>query len=330
MKSTVLIAIGGNALIRANEPATVGTERTHVAETCRAIADVVSHGWRVVITHGNGPQVGAALLRSERAAGEAYPLPLDVCGACTQGEIGLLLQQALAEALEAKGIHRPVATVLGQVVVDSSDPGFTRPTKPIGPFYSHAAMAAHQALGWTMVEEPPHGWRRVVASPEPREVVEEAVIRTLVQADVVVITLGGGGVPVVRSGRRLASVEAVVDKDLASALLATRLHVDRLVLATDVDRIYLEFGTPNARGLDDVTTEELRRYAAAGHFPAGNMGPKVEAALRFLDAGGEEAIVTSCDRLGLALQGRAGTRVFLAAHAASENRAPVRPRQMVR
>jgi carbamate kinase len=310
MQPTVLIAIGGNALIPAGEPATVAVERTHVADTCRAIARVVSAGWRVVITHGNGPQVGAALLRSERSAAEAYSLPLDVCVASTQGEIGYLLQQALGEALEAAAVPRPVATVLAQVVVAPDDPGFARPAKPIGPFYSRQDADVRRGLGWTMVEEPPHGWRRVVPSPEPREIVEERAIRTLVDANAVVITLGGGGVPVVRNDDRLTGVEAVVDKDLASALLATRLHVDLLVLSTDVDRIYLDFGKAKARGLDGVTAAELRRYAAAGHFPPGTMGPKVEAALRFVNAGGREAIVTSNDRLDLALNGRAGTHVF--------------------
>jgi carbamate kinase len=325
MQPTMLIAIGGNALIRMDEAATVATQRTHVVETCRAIAQILFDGWRVVITHGNGPQVGAALLRSERAAGEAYLLPLDVCVASTQGEIGFLLQQALGEALEGRGVSRPVATVLAQVVVDANDPGFTRPTKPIGPFYSRTEMAARRALGWTMVEEPPHGWRRVVASPEPLEIVEEPVIRTLVETNVVVITLGGGGIPVVRNGHCLRGVEAVVDKDLASALLATRLQVDRFVLSTDVDRIYLNYGSAIAQGLDEVTADDLRRYAAAGHFPTGTMGPKVDAALRFVDTGGREAIVTSYDRLGAALEGRAGTRVFATARAAREGHVPVTP-----
>jgi carbamate kinase len=310
----VLIAIGGNALIRATEPQTVAAQRVHVAETCRAIAEVIGDGWRVVITHGNGPQVGAALLRSERATGEAYPLPLDVCVASTQGEIGFLLQQALGEALEARGIHRPVATVLAQVVVRPDDRAFAQPTKPIGPFYTHAEAAVRRALGWQMVEEPPFGYRRVVASPEPRDIVEETVIRTLVASDVAVITLGGGGIPVVRHGHRLTGVEAVIDKDLASALLATRLEVDRFILATNVDRIYLDYSSATARGLGQVTSCELLRYAAAGHFPPGSMGPKVEAAMRFVNAGGHEAIVTSYDRLAAALRGRAGTRVFAAAH----------------
>jgi carbamate kinase len=278
--------------------------------TCRAIAEVVASGWRVVLTHGNGPQVGAALLRSERASQEAYPLPLDVCVASTQGEIGFLLQQALGEALESKGIRLPVVTLLAQVVVRPDDPGFAHPTKPIGPFYSDAETAGRRSLGWTMIEVPPHGCRRVVASPEPREVVEEMAIRALVDTNAVVITLGGGGVPVVRRDHALVGVEAVVDKDLASALLAARLRVDRLVLATDVDRVYLDYGTAAARGLDEVTADELRRHAAAGQFPPGSMGPKVEAALRFVNESDRDAVVTSYDRIGGALLGQAGTRVL--------------------
>lgn len=316
MQPSALVAIGGNALIQAGEPATVAAERTHIARICHAIADLVSGGWRVLITHGNGPQVGAALLRSERAAGEAYPLPLDVCVASTQGEMGFLLQQSLGEILQARDISRPVATVLTQVVVAPDDPAIARPTKPVGPFYSPTEADARRRLGWTMIEEPPHGYRRVVASPEPLEIVEEPVIRTLLGAGIVAITLGGGGIPVVRRDHRLDGVEAVVDKDLASALLAGRLRVDLLVLSTDVDRVYVDFGRPHARGLNDVAADELRRYAEAGHFPPGTMGPKVDAALRFVEAGGREAIVTSYDQLAAALQGRAGTHVFADARAA--------------
>ena len=284
----VVVAIGGNALIRAGERATVAGERHHVAQTCHAIANLVSAGWRVVITHGNGPQVGAALLRSERAAPEAYPLPLDVCVAVTQAEIGLLLQRTLDEEFAARHLDRAVATVLTQVVVNAGDPAFARPTKPIGP----------------------HDHQRLVPSPEPIEIVEEPVIRTLVNSGAVVITLGGGGVPVVRTDHRLIGAEAVVDKDLASALLAGRLQADLLVLLTDVDRIYLDFGGPHARGLDQVTAGDLRHYSAAGQFPPGSMGPKVEAALQFLEAGGREVIVAAHDQLDLALEGRAGTHVI--------------------
>ncbi|MBI2186451.1 MAG: carbamate kinase [Acidobacteria bacterium] len=310
MRPTVLIAIGGNSLIPAGEPPTVATQRRHVAETCRAIADVAARGWRVVLTHGNGPQVGAAVLRSERAVPEAYELPLDVCVASTQGEIGYLLQQALREALLHQRLRDPVATVLAQVVVAPDDAALAHPRKPIGPFYHHAQADRRRRAGWTIVEEPPHGYRRVVPSPEPLEIVEEGAIRTLVESGAIVITLGGGGIPVIRRGQTLEGVEAVIDKDLASALLATRLGVDVLLISTDVDAISLDFASPRARRLTEVTVDDLRGHAAAGQFPPGTMGPKVEAARRFVAAGGREAIVTSPNRLVAALEGHAGTHIF--------------------
>jgi len=320
MRPTVLIAIGGNSLIRASEPATVVAQRRHVAETCCAIADVAARGWQVVLTHGNGPQVGAALLRSERAAAEAYELPLDVCVASTQGEIGFLLQQALRQALLRRDLRHTVVTVLAQVIVAPDDPAFAHASKPIGPFYSRTEAERRQRTGWTMVEEPPHGYRRVVPSPEPLEIIEEGVIRTLVNSGAIVITLGGGGIPVVRRDHELEGVEAVVDKDLASALLAIRLGVDVLLISTDVDAIWLDFASSRARALTDVTADELRGYAVAGQFPPGTMGPKVEAALRFVAAGGREAIVTSPDRLVAALEGHAGTHVFDRVPAAGHQR----------
>jgi carbamate kinase len=315
---TAVIAIGGNSLIRAGETTSVATESAHVVETCRAIAAIAARGWQLVITHGNGPQVGAALRRSELAAPEAYPLPLDVCVASTQGEIGVLLQQGLADACRTQGVARPVATVLTQVVVDPSDAAFARPTKPIGPFYSLIADAERlRRSGCTLLEQPPHGYRRVVASPEPLEVVEEPAIRALLDAGVIVVALGGGGVPVVRRDGGLHGIEAVVDKDLASALLAMRLHADVFVLSTDVEGIYLNFDRPDAKLLREVTDEELAGLTAAGHFPPGTMGPKVKAIERFLRAGGREAIVTSPDRLVAALDGRAGTRIRHARKAAA-------------
>jgi carbamate kinase len=309
MHRSALIAIGGNALMRAGEAPTITSERAHVSEVARGIARIVAEGWRVVLTHGNGPQVGAELLRSERAAGEAYPLPLDVCVACTQGEIGCLLQQALGSALADEHVYRPAVTVLTQVLVSQDDPAFRNPTKPIGPYYPPAIAAERARGGWTLVEVPPHGFRRVVPSPEPLQVVEHRAIRRLLDAGAVVIALGGGGVPVVRNGSLLRGVEAVVDKDLASALLAQRLGVDAFVVATDVDRVYLDHGLPHARGIDAIDASTLRRLAEGGYFPPGTMGPKVEALLRFVERGGRTAIVTSHDRLVSALQGHAGTRV---------------------
>jgi len=309
MDKTLLVAIGGNSLIRAGEPTTIESQRVHIAETCRALAEVICRGWRVVVTHGNGPQVGAALRRSEIAVADAYPLPLDVCVASTQGEIGTLLQQALGNELADRSVRRPVATVLSHVVVSSADRAFGSPSKPVGPFYSSAEADARRLSGWSLVEEPPHGYRRVVPSPEPLDIVEEPVIRALVDAGTVVIALGGGGVPLVRHGRGLQAVEAVIDKDLASALLATRLGVDVFAMSTDVDYVYVDFSGPDARPLRTVTERELRRLADEGQFPPGTMGPKVEAVLRFLRAGGRKAIVTSPGQLVAALEGRHGTHV---------------------
>jgi carbamate kinase len=321
MRRSALVAIGGNSLIRPGESTTVATQRVHVAEICRALADIVARGWRVVVTHGNGPQVGAALRRSELGAIDTYPLPLDMCVASTQGEIGVLLQQALAEAFESRAVRRPIVTILTQVAVSPDDPAFAAPSKPIGPFYPLAEAETRRRAGWTLIEEPPHGYRRAVASPQPVEIVEEPAIGALVDADVVVIAAGGGGVPVVRRDGRIEGIEAVIDKDLASALLATHLRVDLLAMSTDVDRIYLNFARPDACGLGHVTADELRRFAADGQFPAGTMGPKVEAALQFLAAGGSEVIVTSPDRLVAAIDGHdEGTRVVNAARAARRRR----------
>lgn len=306
MTRTVLVAIGGNSLIRPGEPVTVATERRHLAQIAHELAQIVANGWRVVITHGNGPQVGAALRRSELGAAEAYPLTLDMCVASTQAEIGVLLQRALRDALAARSMPCPIAAVLTQVVVSAADPAFEHPFKPVGPFYSAREADTRRQAGWRLEEEPPHGYRHHVASPEPLEIVEEPAIRTLVESGIVVIALGGGGVPVVRRDGSLQGVEAVIDKDLASAMLATHLGADVLVMSTDVDRIYTDFGRPSARGIDEVTAHDLRRLAADGHFPEGTMGPKVEAALRFIAAGGGEAIVTWSDRIAAALTGAGG------------------------
>jgi carbamate kinase len=319
---TALVAIGGNSLARAGEPTTVAAQRAHVVEVCGVLAQLVAAGWRLVVTHGNGPQVGAALRRSELgAAGDAYPLPLDLCVASTQGEIGLLLQQGLREALDARALECPVATVLTQVVVSPDDQAFARPSKPVGAFYSEADAETRRQAGWTLVQEPPHGYRRVVPSPEPLVIVEERAIRALLDAGVLVIALGGGGVPVVQRGGRLEGTEAVIDKDLASALLAVHLRVRVLAMVTDVDRIYVNFARPDARGLGTVRPDELRRFSSGGHFPPGTMGPKVEAALRFIAAGGSEVIVTSPDRLLAAIEGHdEGTRIVSAARAARRRR----------
>jgi len=307
---TALIAIGGNSLIRAGEKGTIAEQLANTRRTAQGIVQIIQAGFHVVLTHGNGPQVGAALLRSERAADQVYTHPLDVCDATTQGEIGYLLQQSLLGALAEAGLNTPVATVLTQVVVSPTDPAMERPTKPIGPFYSaREAELRHQQYGWHVVEDAARGYRRVVPSPEPIEIVELDVIKRLSDTGVLVVAVGGGGIPVVRVGRGLRGIEAVIDKDRASALLASRLRSDLFIISTDADRVCLNFKKPSQRPLGRVTAGELAGYHREGHFPPGNMGPKVESALRFLENGGREVIITSYERLFEAVRGDAGTHV---------------------
>ena len=310
MSQTALIAIGGNSLIRAGEKGTIDEQLANTRRTARAVVGLIQDGFSLVLTHGNGPQVGAALLRSERASDQVYGQSLDVCDATTQGEIGYLLQQSLYNELQAARLQVPVATVLTQAVVSADDPAMHHPTKPIGPFYSRGdAEERARLLGWQVVEDAARGYRRVVPSPEPTEVVEEQVIRTLLAHGVLVIAAGGGGIPVVRTPEGLRGVEAVIDKDRVSALLATRLGVDCFIISTDADRVYVDYRKPTQRPLARVTASELQAHYAAGQFPPGNMGPKIESALRFLKNGGKEVIVTSYEHLRAAAHGEAGTHI---------------------
>ncbi len=310
MAQTALIAVGGNSLIRAGEKGTIAEQIANTRRTAEAIVQIIRLGFHVVVTHGNGPQVGAALMRSERAADQVYTHPLDVCVAATQGEIGYLLQQSLRRELAEAGLNTPVVSVLTQVVVSPVDPAMERPTKPIGPFYSRRdAESRRDELGWHIVEDAARGWRRVVPSPEPLEIVEEAVIARLVSEGVLVVALGGGGIPVVRSGRGYRGIEAVIDKDRASALLASRMKTDLLIVSTDADRVYVDFKKPEQRPLDRVTAAEMQRWHDQGQFPPGNMGPKIESALKFLEHGGREVIITTYDRLAEAVRGHAGTHI---------------------
>jgi carbamate kinase len=315
---TALIAVGGNSLIRPGEKGTVAEQLGNAERTARAVVKLVADGVRVVLTHGNGPQVGAALLRSERAAGEVYDWPLDVCDSGTQGEIGYYLQQSLHNALADAGLDVPVATVLTQVVVSPDDPALKKPTKPVGPFYSKSDAEERAArLGWTVVEDAARGWRRVVPSPEPIDVVEEDVIRRMLGDGVLVIAAGGGGIPVVRDGARLRGIEAVIDKDRASAVLAARLGVDMLIISTAEPNVFVDYKKPTQRVLGRVTAAELEALAAAGQFPPGSMGPKVESVLRFVRARGGEALITSYEHLADAIHGSAGTRIVPAPGGAS-------------
>jgi carbamate kinase len=308
---TILLAIGGNSLIRAGEKGTMAEQLANARRTAREIVGLIHDGFRIVLTHGNGPQVGAALLRSEAGASQVPGLPLDVCDASTQGEIGYILEQALEGELNSAGLHVSVVSVLTQSVISLDDPAMLHPTKPVGPFYSReeALQRKHQ-LGWEIVEDASRGYRRVVPSPEPIEIVELDVIRELVDHGVLVIACGGGGIPVAFRDGQPSGVEAVIDKDRASALMASRLGVDLFVISTDTDYIYLDYKKPTQRPLHEVTVCELERYFAAGHFPPGSMGPKVESVLRFLHAGGQQAIVASVENLRRAVAGSAGTHVL--------------------
>jgi len=307
---TMLLAIGGNSLIREGERGTIVEQRANVQRTAAQIAGLVRAGYRLVLTHGNGPQVGAALLRSERAATQVPGHPLDVCGACTQGEIGYLLQQALIGEFQRTNLVSRVVTVVTQCLVSPEDPAMRHPTKPVGPFYSLAEILDRQRrFGWDIVEDASRGYRRVVPSPDPIDIVELETIRYLVAQDVLVIACGGGGVPVVQTGSGLQGVEAVIDKDLASALLAIRLGLDLFVISTDTDRVFLDYRKPSQRPLKRIGVEDLERHLEEGQFPPGNMGPKIVSVLRFLRAGGREAVITSCDNLCSSVCGTAGTHV---------------------
>jgi carbamate kinase len=310
MPRSMLLAIGGNSLIRAGEKGTVAEQLANARRTAGAIIGLIRDGYRLVITHGNGPQVGADLLRSERAADQVPGLPLDVCGAATQGEIGYLLCQSLHDELEAAGLHAPLVSLITQTVVSRDDPAMQHPTKPIGPFYSRAdAEQRKHAFGWQIVEDAARGYRRVVPSPEPIDIVELEVIRDLVNDGVLVVAVGGGGIPVVRCNGTLQGVEAVIDKDRASALLASRLGVDIFAISTDADFVYRDYKTSTQQPLTRVTVSEMEAHLRAGQFPPGNMGPKVESALRFLRNGGHEVIITSYQHLYEAVAGRAGTHI---------------------
>jgi len=310
LKRTAVIAIGGNSLTLPGQAGTVEEQRENVRQTCESVADILAAGYHVVITHGNGPQVGAALLKSELASREVPPVTLDVCDAETQATIGYMIQQTLGGVLEARRMPRPVATVITQVVVDPKDPAFQTPTKPIGPFLGRGEAEQRRLdRGWSVVEDAGRGWRRVVASPQPLEIVELDAIRRCLINGVAVIAVGGGGIPVVRGEHGLRGIEAVIDKDRASGLLAAHLRADLLMISTSIDRLAIHFGKPNQQFLSELTLDDARRYLAEGHFPAGSMGPKIEAAIFYLERGGKQVIITSPDHLQHALEGKAGTSI---------------------
>lgn len=308
--SRVLIALGGNAMTGPGGDASTESQQTAISLACERLADLVAAGHDIVVTHGNGPQVGNLLVKNEMAAGEVPPVPLDWCVAQTQATIGFTIQNALSAALAARGLHRETATLVTRTVVDIDDPAFRHPTKPIGRYLPRERAQQLIDLGQHWEDRGERGWRRVVASPTPLEVLDIATMSALMGSGHVLIAAGGGGIPVVREADgRLCGVEAVIDKDLTATLLASSLAVDVLLIATDVNHVMVDFGTPQARALDRISAAALREHARAGQFGSGSMGPKVAAILGFVDGGGRRAVITSLDRIADGVTGTYGTVV---------------------
>ncbi|MCP4546196.1 MAG: carbamate kinase [bacterium] len=308
----VIITLGGNAVVPAGALGTINEQFNTARSTMSHVAKLCVEGIPVVVSHGNGPVVGNIVIRNETAKNEVTPMPLFVCGADSQGGLGFLIQNALRNELHLAGHERPVAALVTQVEVDPADSAFENPSKPIGPFYSAGdAEMLSREKGWVMREDAGRGHRRVVPSPDPKSIIEIDSIKKLVEAEVVTIAAGGGGIPVKRDrDGLLKGIDAVIDKDLAAVLLARQLKATHLVFITGVDAVAVDFGKPDQRDLEVITLNELKRYQDAGEFPPGSMGPKMEATRRFLEQGGREAIVCSPDNLADALAGRGGTRII--------------------
>lgn len=314
-KQVAVVAIGGNSLIKDKNHQTVEDQYLAAKETCLHIADMIEAGWDVAIGHGNGPQVGFILARSEIAhkVEGMHEVPLDVCGADSQGAIGYALQQNLQNELHRRGIKKPVCTVVTQVAVDKKDPAFQNPTKPIGGFMDESeAKQRAKDQGWNVVEDSGRGWRRVVASPIPIEVVELDSVKTLIDKGVIVVTVGGGGIPVVKDEKgNYEGTAAVIDKDYASSLLARLIKADLLIISTAVEKVALNFGKPDQRWIDQMTLAEAKKYLAEGtHFAKGSMAPKIQAIIWFLEAGGKKALITDPQNIGRALKGETGTWII--------------------
>jgi carbamate kinase len=311
MREKIVVALGGNAIIKEGQVGTVYEQFANTRASLVGIVELIKRGHSLVITHGNGPQVGNILIRAEEAREKAYDLPLGVCVAQSQGEMGYMIQQSLQNALLLNHIDRPVITVITQVVVSKGEYIAEKPTKPIGPFYTKAQAEKLMEQGLEIIEDSGRGYRRVVHSPIPYRVVEQDVIKRLLDDGVIVIAVGGGGIPVyIESDGRYEGVDAVVDKDLASAILAEAIGADKIILVTGVEKVKLNFGTPQERDLDQLTVLQAMQYMAEGHFPPGSMGPKIQAAIQFLKFGGQEVIITRPEKLIEAYDGRTGTHIY--------------------
>jgi carbamate kinase len=305
-----VVAFGGNAVYPPTIKGTAEEQLDIMAEACEHLVPVFRAGYRAVLTHGNGPVVGNILFRMARTSRELVPMPMDVCVAHSQGGMGYMLQQSLANVLARHGIDASVSSIVTEVEVAVDDPAFTHPTKPVGKFFAKEdAERIAAETGWDFAEDSGRGYRRVVPSPVPLRILDAPAINALLAAGVIPIAAGGGGIPVVRDGTRYRGVAAVIDKDMTSALLAADVGAGTLVMLTGVERVALDFGKPTQRLLDRITAAEARKHLADGQFPPGSMGPKIAAALRFLERGGPRALITSLDKLDVALAGRAGTEV---------------------
>jgi carbamate kinase len=308
---TVVIALGGNAILTENDKGTFEEQLKNVEKSCDPIIDLIEKGYRVIITHGNGPQVGLNLIKVEAAAEVVPPYPLHACGSETQGFIGYIIQQALRNRMKERNINKEIAAVITQVVVNSDDTAFQNPTKPIGPFFSkERAEEMGKSNNLIYVEDSGRGYRRVVPSPKPIKIVEKKVIETLIENDVLVITVGGGGIPVIEEYGKYKGVDAVIDKDHASGVLAKEINADYLVILTGVEKVAINFGKPNQQSLDVMKVSEAKYHLEDGQFPPGSMGPKIVSAINFIESGGKTAIITSIDKLKDALEGKTGTKII--------------------
>jgi len=307
----IVIAFGGNASYPPGIKGLASEQFALIAEACRHLVRIIQSGYQLVLTHGNGPVVGNILFRMARTANELPPMPMDICVAHSQGGMGYMLQQTLVNVLHDQGVQMSVGAIITQVEVSADDPGFTHPTKPVGRFFTaEDAERLAREQDWRFVEDSGRGYRRVVPSPRPLRILELPAVEALLAANVIPIAVGGGGIPVARDANGdFYGVSAVIDKDLTSAMLAAHLGAQTLVMLTGVDRVALDFGKPTQRAIDRMTASEARRHMADGQFPPGSMGPKIDAALQYLDGGGSEVIITSLDRVYDALQGGAGTRL---------------------
>ncbi len=310
MKKRAVIALGGNALIKKEQKGTIYEQFANTRESCRSIVQMVKDDWDVVITHGNGPQVGALVLQNQKAKDITPEMPLGICVAESEGLIGYMVQQCLSNALQREHINKAVIALITQVIVDPKDPSLTNPTKPIGPYYTENEAFKMVKEGYQMTRLP-RGWRMVVPSPDPMRIVEGGIIRKMLDDGIIVIASGGGGMPVIeKEGWGLDGLEAVVDKDLAAERLAEAVDAQVLLILTDVEKVYLHYNTPKQQPLDKVTYRELKEYYLAGEFPPGNMGPKILAALRFLEFGGTRVVISNIEQGWEALQGQTGTLII--------------------